>query len=105
MISVMKKIHKVDYERQLNSLQDLANKKGKSAAIFNLRDSIFGGKKTCQEQVALIDPASGKEVTTPAEIKKVSLEYCVNLLRKRVPENEFKELILNKKWIHEQRME
>ena len=83
MIRVMKEIQKVDYERQLNSRQDIAKKKGKSAAVFNLRDRILGGRKACQEQVALIDPASGNEVTTPAEIKKgLTLILCQSLEEK-----------------------
>ena len=36
MIVVMKDIQKDEYRKQLNSLLDIANKKGKSAAIFNL---------------------------------------------------------------------
>ena len=72
MIVVMKDIQKEEYRKQLNSLQEIANKKGKSAAIFNLRDRILGGKKQCQEQVALTDPVTGKEVTTP--------EFCWSIV-------------------------
>ena len=51
-----------------------------------------------------MDPKSCDEVTTPAAIEKVSIEYCQDLLTNREPKEEFKEDLLLKQMIHEFRM-
>ena len=50
------------------------------------------------------DPKTGKDVTNPAKIKQVSLEYCVELLTNRAPKDEFKEEVEMKKLVHKVRM-
>ena len=57
--------------------------------MFGLRDKVLGKKKFCLEPIVIIDPTSGEEVNSPAEIKRVSLEYLVNLLKKKKPDEEF----------------
>ena len=52
----------------------------------------------------LIDSKSGEEVSTPEEIKRVSLEYCKALLTNRKPKDDFAEDILMKELVHNVRM-
>ena len=52
----------------------------------------------------LTDPKTKLEVTTPEDIKRVSLEYCSNLLTNREPKEEYTEDIRMKKLIHQIRL-
>ena len=51
------------------------------------------------------DPETGKDVTSPADIKRVSLKYLVNLLTKKPPPPEHKNHVDNLKQLHFARME
>ena len=79
---------------------NLRKNKGKSAAIFKVKDALLGKKKVSQDQVAIIDPESGGTVYSPEEIKKVSLQYCVTLLTNRKPKPEYAEIIAFEERIH-----
>ena len=94
-----------NFEEELKAMKDIKVKKGKTAMIFNLKDKIVGTKKVAQEATTVVDPKTGKEVNTPEEIKRVSLEYCHELLTNRDPKPEYIEDIKYKKIIHEIRME
>ena len=52
------------------NLKVLRSTKGRAASGFWLRDQSLGKKKSGQEQVALIDPASGFLVYEPKDIEK-----------------------------------
>ena len=52
----------------------------------------------------MVDPASGEEVTTPEEIKRVSLQYCKDLLTNRKPKDEYAEDYMMKEFVHDVRM-
>ena len=89
------------------SLKDLRNKKvvrGKAAAVFKLKADVVGAKVHEQEPTCLIDFATNIEVSSCSEIKRVSLEYCKNLLTNRKPSKGFEEDITFKQFIHERRM-
>ena len=58
-------------------------KKGKAAAAFSLKDKVLGKSKTKHEAVVIVDPDSGVDFYEPNEIKHVSLECCVNLLKSK----------------------
>ena len=62
-------------------------------------------KKRSKEQTVVKDPATGKEVNKPSEIKRVSLEYVVNLLSKKTPDEKYAEKINSKKVVHFKRIE
>ena len=79
--------------------------KGVSAAVFKLKENIVGSKKANQVATIVFDPKANIEVTTPEDIKRVSLEYCVNLLTNRKPKKDFEEDILLKDIVHLVRME
>ena len=56
------------------------------------------------EAVAILNPDSGDLATTPKDIKKVSLEYCVKLLTNREPRGMFQEIMKRKVSLHQERM-
>ena len=56
------------------------------------------------EPVVLIDPKSKAEVNTPEEIRKVSRDYCTELLTNRKPKVEFEEDLLMKEIMLQIRM-
>ena len=104
MASKLKDIEKENYENDIRYLEGLKNDKGKSAAVFGLRGKILGNKKTPQERVVLSDPKTGQDVCTPAEIKKVSLNYLVDLLSKKTVKDEYAEVLNVKRELHFERM-
>ena len=57
----------------------------KLGKIWEIRKQVLGGKKGCLDSTAIVDPVSGKLVTSKARIKEVSLEYCRNTLTNNVP--------------------
>ena len=71
------------FEKELKTIKDVKARKGKSAAIFVTKERIVGPKSAAQEATVLTDPKSGAEVSTPSDIKCVSLDYCKALLTKR----------------------
>ena len=96
---------RVNFEKELENMKEMRKTKGKAAVIFNLKEKIVGEKKSVQEATVLIDHESKKEVYTPEEIKRVSIEYCQKLLTNREPKAEYKEDLELKKDIHRIRME
>ena len=93
------------FEQELESLRMLKNSKGMSAAVFNLREKVVGPKAAKQEATVVIDPKNNSEVTSPDEIKRVSLQYCVDLLTNRKPKEDFEDDLWWKQIVHNMRME
>ena len=71
---------RIQFEKELSSLKDIKHSKGKSALIFKVKDKVVGKKKVGQEATVLMDPKTSDEVTTSAEIKQGSIDYCQDLL-------------------------
>ena len=92
------------FEVRIKCLLDTKSQKGNSAAVFKLKDDIVGPKKIAQEAVVLIDNTKNEEVSNPRDIKKVSLEYCKELLRNREPRNGYEEDVSVKLQVHSVRM-
>ena len=59
MTSVMRKIETTKFEKDIKALEYLKQTKFKSASIFALKDKVVGTKKAQQEQIVIIDPATG----------------------------------------------
>ena len=88
---------KVEVEKELNKLYELKTKKGKSAAIFELKEKIVGQRKIPEEPCAVIDPVTRKYVFEPKKIIKVCADYCQNLLKNDKPKDDFVEDLLWKR--------
>ena len=99
------KIQKDAFEKELKALKDIKTSKGKAAAIFKTKAKIVVPKSLAPEAVVLIDPITKTEVTTPDNIKRVSLDYCTDLFTNRKPTEEFSEDIFIKEILHEVRMD
>jgi CRISPR/Cas system-associated protein Csx1 len=80
-----------DYEKKLKYLDKVKKEKGKSAAIFKLKEKIVGAKKQTQEAVTMKDPESGELIVENDELKKASVDYVSKLLTNRSPKVEFKD--------------
>jgi hypothetical protein len=91
-------------EKELKNLKDVKSKKGKSAVVFKLKDTIVGRKKAGQETTTMKDPLTDEVLTTREKIKEASLKYCVDLLTNRDPREGFEEDLEMKNLIHEVRM-
>ena len=100
----LKEIQSKRYEKDLKNLKEIESNRGTAASQFWLRDQIIGKKKNKPEQVAPVDPFTGFTVYKPDEIKRVSLDYCVNLLSTKEPKPGYEEIYENNKRIHDHRM-
>ena len=96
---------RTDYERKLATLKDLKNTKGKSAAVFNLKAKVLGGKKANQEAVVIKDPITKELVFEAEKIQETSLNYLKNLLTNKEPKDDYKKDLKVINIMHEVRME
>ena len=92
-------------ERGFQSIINTAKIKGRSASVFKLKEMIVGSKKQKQEPSSVKDTKSNKEVFDVDNIKKKTLEYCVDLLTNRQPRDDFLNDVESKNSIHDVRME
>ena len=65
-----------------------------------MREIVTGGKKKRQEAQA-IKNTDGELVVSSSEIKKVTLQHCLNVLSKNVPEKEVLQVVKDKKELHD----
>ena len=91
-------------EKELKHLKSLAKCKGKTAAIFNLKDKVIGNKKSDQEATTMKHPVTHEVLSRRSDIKKAALAYCVDLLDNRKPKAGYEDEVLIKDLIHETRM-
>ena len=93
-----------EYEAKLEHLKTLKKEKGRSAAIFKLKEKVLGSAKDGMESVSMNDPVSGKMICDPGELKSASVSYLSNLLTNREPKDEYKQHIEILKQLHAVRM-
>ena len=91
--------------KELGTLLDTKKNRGDTAALFQLKEKIIGTKNVETEAVAIVDPVKGVEVSSAAEIRQVSLNYCVKLLTNREPGLDFEPDIEMKRSVHRLRMQ
>ena len=77
------------------------NKVGK---IFKISQEIKGIEKGAGKANAIKHPTSGKLIVDKTEIKKVTVEYCKEVLKKNEPKEDFKPMAKMKQILHEERM-
>ena len=66
-------------------------KLGRCTEVFKMREAICGPKKVGQEATAIKDFKTGDMVVNQEEIKKSSLEYCLDVLTKNELDDDFKD--------------
>ena len=79
------KQQRINLEKEIGELRKMHSRKGKSAALFSLKEKVTGGRKMMQEVTAVIDPETNTEITNAEKIKEISLKYCTDLLSNRSP--------------------
>ena len=52
--------------------------------MVKIKTKISGSKREAQEPTAIKNPKTGELITDAEEIKKVTLDYCVNNLQNKV---------------------
>ena len=62
-----------DYEHKLQCLKKLKEEKGRSAAVFKLKEKIVGSKKLSQEAVTMKDPETGDIIVENDKLKEASV--------------------------------
>lgn len=65
-------------------------KQSRCIEVFQMRNIISGPKKAGQEATAVKDFKMGELVVNKEAIKKASLEYCLNVLKKNELDEDFK---------------
>ena len=92
LANAIEEVNKANFRRENDSLKKILNTKGRSAAIFDLKQRVVGSEDDPPEAVVLEDPDTGRIVDSPEEIKRVSLKYCKDLLTNRTPKEEFEDI-------------
>ena len=105
MSTLLLQKHREVFEAELKELRDTKKYKGKAVAVFKTKNKIVGNKAVVAEPVVLIDPKTKAEVDSPEGIRKVSLDYCTELLTNRKPKVNFEEDILMKEMMLHLRMD
>ena len=91
-------------QQKVSLLHDIKAKKGKTAALFKLKEGVVGPKSAQTEAISLLDPESGREITSTVGIRKASLDYCTKLLTNRAPRDGYVEVTEQKLFLHLSRM-
>ena len=89
-------------EEELIKLKD--SKKGRTANIFKIVQAIQGPRKGGSMQAYSITDQSGEVAVSGNEIKRISLEYCREVLTKNEAEGSYKKEIALKGSMHMERM-
>ena len=80
---------KESFDKEINNLKNLKRKKGKSAAIFKIKENIICNEKNSQGSVSMKHHKTKEQLFNNNEIKKSALEYCTELLTNREPGDEY----------------
>ena len=93
-----------EYENKLEHLKNIKKEKGKSAAIFKLKEKVIGSKKEGMESVSMKDPVTGSMICDPEQLKKASTEYLSKLLTNRDPKDGYQRGFETLRLLHDLRM-
>ena len=93
-----------EYENKLEHLKNIKKEKGKSAAIFKLKEKVIGSKKEGMESVSMKDPVSGSMICDPEQLKQASTEYLSKLLTNRDPKDGYQRGFETLRLLHDSRM-
>ena len=79
-------------EEQINKITQDKNK-GRCGQIYKVRELVEGPKKSGQEGQAIKNPANGEIVVNTKEIKRVTLEHCLKVLKNNEPHESVREIV------------
>ena len=78
---------------------------GRTTKVYKMREAIEGSKKPAKEAHAVINFRTNELVVSNTEIKRVTLDYCLEVLKDNEPEPEVMEIVKCKALLHKLRME
>ena len=82
-------------------IQKLKKKSGQVGAVFNVKNRILGNKKKPERESNAVINFKTKELeVSPDKIRKVSLEYVVNLLKNDEPDSDVQDDVELTKMVH-----
>ena len=93
----------IKIEKQIQDIKD--KRMGRVGNIFKMKESISGPKKGNQEPTAVRHPETGDMIVSSDEIKRVTLNYCVQNLVDKPSDPKVEKEINIKKELHDLRME
>ena len=105
MVVALKSMQREALNKEEERLTEVKTRKGKTAALFSLKENIVGWKKQTQEPTSVIDPETREVISDPQDIRAVVLKYCKTLLTNRPPAIGYEINIEIKRKLHEKRME
>ena len=85
--------HKSKLDREFSRLENTIKTKGNVSAVFDLKNTIVGGKVKSQDKAAIECPNSKNLITDMDKIKSHTVNYCVELLKSNKPHPEYEELV------------
>ena len=85
-----------NYEKEIEGLKMVMKNKGRSAAIYKLKEKVLGPKENKAEAMGIEDPETGQLITEPGAINETTLNYCLDLLTDRQPKPEYEEIYKEK---------
>jgi exonuclease III len=89
-------------EEEINKLKD--GKFGRVTNVFKMKEIVAGSKKTPQESHAVIDEQTKDLVVENAEIKRVTLNHCMNTFKHDHPHEDVELLVSMVNEVHDKRM-
>ena len=95
----MLEIQRIKLEEEIKKISSL--KIGRSAKVFKMRKLVEGPKNNSQVAHAVLDNKTGELVVSNSEIKRVTLEYCLEVLENNIPSKEVRELVEIKEEKHQ----
>ena len=93
-----KETHAKQTQRVESAIEKIkSSKQGRVGNVFMMKKVIAGPKKTPKEAAAIKDPNTGELLVKKDDIKKATLEYCVNNLKNNKPDDDVEEQVLKQK--------
>ena len=89
-------------EKEINEIK--LQGRGRLTRIFKMKQKVLGSKKTSQEPSAIRDPASGDLLVASADIKRSTLQYCVNSLKNNAVSKNVETIQKLKEYMHQLRL-
>ena len=69
LATALHNMNSINFEKEIDNLTRAKKLKGKSAAIFKLREKVLGPKESSLDAVAIEEPKDGELVSYPRRIK------------------------------------
>ena len=83
-------------EELINRITNDKNKR-RCGQIYKIKELVEGPKKSGQEGQAIKDPGNCEIVVNSKEIKRVTLEHCLKVLKNNEPHKSVSEIVKTRK--------